>query len=617
MTLRNKLFLAIIASIPMLAACSDLDEQSRDIADDSNAITFATSSGDSRAVGTLDAEGLKANGFGVFAYYTGTSDWEDRQTSSSPNFMNNQLVSQSGNKWNYSPTKYWPKNTQEKISYFAYAPYTSNTSYVSTANGYPTIAYEIVDQSSDLKTSRMWDLVVARNIDVAGRPLNSTDKTVKLSFKHVTSRLTFNARLSNYLSQKGAKVYISDIFVYGIYRYAKYSIAADQWMNRIMADSVDFTNRLNRVDYQINENTTLTGVELLSSAATNVFSEIPYMFMIPHNGIMRIKFNYFLVNGSSYEKKTAELTISKNFEEGHAYALNVTFGSNGITGGEDNDNGGSDNSADTGLGYIEANGGAYYLHHGWIWDYQEDYMFQKTSDGKYTLTLGGNPGVFYVLKKQGAIEYTDIYGLGYGSEAYTFDFNKTYTIEHSSNVTTWSVQNMVVKDADYNNVYRFTFDPDVPSIKIEQIDPGDNTFVIPPTTITNSTIDDQTTALDGTPVSTLKNMSWYLFHNGNYSLDDGVKFKNLGNGLHTLEVAKLYPFHLCTYSWVYSLGNSYWGKGTDQLVLDVPHRAVFGANSIHLIYFADADYIENATIIVDFNHSGGPIITVNGIPRYL
>jgi hypothetical protein len=244
-------------------------------------------------------------------------------------------------------------------------------------------------------------------------------------------------------------------------------------------------------------------------------------------------------------------------------------------------------------------------------------MFQKTSDGKYTLTLGGNPGVFYVLKKQGVIEYTDIYGLSYGADAYTFDFNKTYTIEHSSNVTTWSVQNMTVKEADNNNVYRFTFDPDVPSIKVEQIDPGDNTFVIPPTTITNSTIDDQTTALDGTPVSTLKNMTWYLDHNGNYSLDDGVKFKNLGNGLHTLEIAKLYPFHLCTHGWEYSLGNYWYGKGTDQLVLDVPHRAVFGANNIHLINFADADYIENATIIVDFNHSGGPIITVNGIPRYL
>lgn len=59
---------------------------------------------------------------GVFAYLTsGAFDG----SSSTPNFMYNQKVEwQTADKsWNYSPLKYWPGNTTDKISFFAYAPY--------------------------------------------------------------------------------------------------------------------------------------------------------------------------------------------------------------------------------------------------------------------------------------------------------------------------------------------------------------------------------------------------------------------------------------------------------------------------------------------------------------
>jgi hypothetical protein len=384
-----------------------------------------------------------------------------------------------------------------------------------------------------------------------------------------------------------------------------------------VADSVDFTKHINRIDYQVNSNTTLHGVELTNNTATNIFREIPYIFMIPKNGIMRIKFNYYLVDDSTYETKTAEMTISKDFEGGHAYVLNVTFGSNGITSGEDKD----DTDSSSGLDYIESNGGAYYLHHGWIWDYKEDYMFQKTSDGKFTLTLGGNPGVFFILKKQGVINYTDIYGLSYDNYAYMFDFNTTYQLVHSTNITTWSVQNMSIKETSGNNVYKFTFDPDAPSLKVEQIDPGDNTFVIPPTTQTNASMPDQLEALDGTPVSTLKNMTWYiywwLYIDGEAIINHGQAFTNLGNGLHSLELEKLYPFQIYANGWDYTLGNNWYNYGGDELQIDVPHRLAINSRTARTIEFADGDYIENATLIIDFNNPSGPTLTVMGTPRYL
>lgn len=111
------------------------------------------------------ADWSKANaqnrGFGVFAYFTGKSTYEDFRKGTAaddgkPNFMYNQLVwyndanPSSLTKWEYSPIKYWPNDftegavdNQEKnqsnatatgsttyggnVSFFAYAPYVSLT----------------------------------------------------------------------------------------------------------------------------------------------------------------------------------------------------------------------------------------------------------------------------------------------------------------------------------------------------------------------------------------------------------------------------------------------------------------------------------------------------------
>ena len=56
---------------------------------------------------------------GVFAYFTNGAFSEG---SSTPNFMYNQQVErQTGDgSWTYSPVKYWPGNTMDKISFFAY-----------------------------------------------------------------------------------------------------------------------------------------------------------------------------------------------------------------------------------------------------------------------------------------------------------------------------------------------------------------------------------------------------------------------------------------------------------------------------------------------------------------
>ena len=111
-----------------------------------NAIQFGTYVGRnavSRAT-VIDKNALGAQGFGVFAYYTGQTAWTGYETKTAPNFMNNQWVydlnrqpstteEESGStetttstayNWTYSPVKYWPNNVDDKVSFFAYAPYT-------------------------------------------------------------------------------------------------------------------------------------------------------------------------------------------------------------------------------------------------------------------------------------------------------------------------------------------------------------------------------------------------------------------------------------------------------------------------------------------------------------
>ena len=98
--------------------------------------------------GLMDITALqqtKANGggFGVFAYYTDLKKYDQTYV---PNFMYNQGVFYNGplgdagdNAWHYSPLMYWPNESgidaqsddEDKVSFFAYAPYVEATSVAS------------------------------------------------------------------------------------------------------------------------------------------------------------------------------------------------------------------------------------------------------------------------------------------------------------------------------------------------------------------------------------------------------------------------------------------------------------------------------------------------------
>ena len=194
--------LALASAALMLGACADEDvltpQQARDNAPENNTITFSTYMGkqtSTRAVngetGSFNTAKLMAstNGFGVFAYYTGTQTYnaatsygstvasgESGQSTLAANFMFNQQVKWNSaltedyiTKWTYTPLKYWPNEVQSgavddqnndasddpatatfsgnnyggNLSFFAYAPYvssiTANQQGITAINGTTTL----------------------------------------------------------------------------------------------------------------------------------------------------------------------------------------------------------------------------------------------------------------------------------------------------------------------------------------------------------------------------------------------------------------------------------------------------------------------------------------------
>ena len=121
-----KKILTLFAAAMLITACSNEDGATTDDGRQTaqSTITFDVTDNGSltRAQGDITSSNFQTKKFGVFASYTGKLKYES--TTVSPDFMYNQPVScdASGN-WSYAPTKFWPNDAAEYVSFFAYAPY--------------------------------------------------------------------------------------------------------------------------------------------------------------------------------------------------------------------------------------------------------------------------------------------------------------------------------------------------------------------------------------------------------------------------------------------------------------------------------------------------------------
>lgn len=364
----NNLFFAIMKTkslwiaIAALAMTGCSQNEIMEMSPDANpAVGFGIFTG-AQTKGTVtnnDATGtgVKVVGFGVLAAYTGQDDW----TSTEPNFMYNQQVTWSSTAWTYSPLKYWPKASGDKISFWAYAPYDDNNSKgialsASNAKTAPKITFEVKDNPTE-----MVDLV-------AGCAMNQTkpgDATVSFNLKHVLSKVVFHAKVSEELfnasnAAKKTHIFITkaellgdEVFTKAGYNFSTNNATAnDTWdytgATNANPAAMDITNVLNlKTNNNIGKTTPYTthAVDLTTTTASSIFKDNQYLFLIPaatggisQAGKAQVKFTYDIVTEDSnlaigYSKTTSTVTAdltASTLKKGVAYKYTFTFGVDAI-----------------------------------------------------------------------------------------------------------------------------------------------------------------------------------------------------------------------------------------------------------------------------------------------
>ena len=302
----------------------------------------------------------KYGGFGIMAYFTGQDNFETVKTTVTPSFMHNQMVKFDGtnNVWTYSPVKYWPNRQNDKISFFAYAPYESKpgegadqkiTLSAQSDKDAPQITFEV-------KTSNNWkDMVdLVTDCRTAIKDLTSESNagnkgTVQFKFSHVLTQIA-NVKVKPDVNL-GAE---TRIFVTGLklspgsgilYNKAVYDFGTDAW-NAISPSASYFS-----AEQDLSEFVNRTGIDQWgykksavdvssNTDATALFSEKEALYFIPVNnqngtakeGDLSLKISYDVVtkvNDSSNltstvtdkEVKLPQGTFKKGTQ--HTYVLTV------------------------------------------------------------------------------------------------------------------------------------------------------------------------------------------------------------------------------------------------------------------------------------------------------
>lgn len=183
--MKKVLFLAA-ATAAIVSSCSQsaesvIEDNSNNIETSQTPVNMSVYTASSTRAGNTgnitDAQSLaEKGGFGVFAYQTKSKDYTAGQTEFQPDFMYNQQVTGTdvaAPVWSYTPIKFWPNdntvadnttnnakgvNNTGKVSFFAYAPYTTVTGKetsgitgfsANSVAGDPTVSYKLAANAKD------------------------------------------------------------------------------------------------------------------------------------------------------------------------------------------------------------------------------------------------------------------------------------------------------------------------------------------------------------------------------------------------------------------------------------------------------------------------------------
>ena len=326
----KKIFMGIaaVAALTLVSCSSDDLNSLSDNSSKNEAISFdsylgrsAVAVNGSRGSVLDNKEALQKSteGFGVFGNYSSTKD----QTFDA-NLFNNQQVkySSTDNKWTYENTKYWP--TEGHIDFLAYAPYVESTTLTDSK-----INFTVEDQIGKQK-----DLLWA---NVKGQ--TKTDKPVTFTFNHALAKIGYAVKKG--VTDDNVTITLNKITLAGSATDPK--VGAFHTTGTINL-SKDLTNTEDQTalwtDCNGEQNFTWSsGFPNVTSSSFSAGSD--YLFVIPQDfskstaeGGTKADELYVIVdytisytNGATATMKSiVSSKITKNFEQGKAYTINLSLG---------------------------------------------------------------------------------------------------------------------------------------------------------------------------------------------------------------------------------------------------------------------------------------------------
>lgn len=368
--MKTKSLFFVAATALMVAGCSQ-NEVMETNPDANRAIGFGVYTGtqtkglvtDNSLTDGGTANGLKVDGkgFGILAYQT-TGNYSTNGAKGT--FMDNVHTtwnatggSGSGG-WEYSPLKFWPGNSTDKLSFFAYAPYSTggaNGITLTNATGTtdPSLAFELQTDQKD-----MVDLVVStakkdqQQITASGK--------VTFDFKHVLTRVTMKAKTDKSISSNAeTKVYITGISLKHTTKLAGEAtinmndatwtlpgtINTSKFLSSPYALAATSSNGVLKLENPAWKGYTTPAVSINETAAS-LFTDGQYLFFIPIDGTtgttdadeVKASITYDIATIPSSGASTAAVSsFTKEvdlgtgiFAQGKAYAFTFTIGLNSI-----------------------------------------------------------------------------------------------------------------------------------------------------------------------------------------------------------------------------------------------------------------------------------------------
>lgn len=177
--------LAIICTLALVSCDASKEVDSPDSRVNREVIGFGTTKA-TRAAATTTAD---ISSMGVYCYYTANIAWESLTGVVVPNYFNNQLVVKTATNpavWSYSPQKFWPENTAEKLSFFAYSPHSTLCDNISVSvdpSGTPLIHFSV-----DPVITKQTDLLRAAPMKDQSREGGA----VEFTMKHALTQISFS-----------------------------------------------------------------------------------------------------------------------------------------------------------------------------------------------------------------------------------------------------------------------------------------------------------------------------------------------------------------------------------------------------------------------------------------